>query len=220
MPAKTQVVIDRIKYQLNDAGAKRFTLADISRALNEAGLILSESPMATMTELVLTLGAGFRQDLRVIDTTRSYVALDSMLCNVAPDGTDSKSVRTVDKATLDTVWREWRMMPKGNEVEEYFLDPKYPQVFDVFPPVNAGVKARVRARLRPAACCVLNAGGTALANADELVPVNEGFEVAMGDYALFRLFGKDAGDQTYAARAQTHLQLAQLAAGMAARSGA
>lgn len=214
MPAKTQLVLDRIRFQLNDAG-KRYTLPDISRALNEAALILSETPRATRAEVVLTLAAGSRQDVRTIDAGKSYVGLHRIVCNVDSAGVPTTSVRgPLPIEALDSTWRQWRTAAPASAVDEYFLDPAYPWVFDVFPPAAAGVKVLAHASLRPAAFCVLNAGGTALANAAELVPVNDGFDVALGDYALFRLFSGDHGDPNSDARAQKHLQLANLAAGM------
>jgi hypothetical protein len=216
---KTQEVIDAVTDVTKDYDRVRFLLPEISRWMNHgARQIATIDDRAASQYLTLTLGAGVRQDLRTIDATKSWVRLHEVVCNVAVDGTpNGDTIRKVVRSGLDSAFKRWRASASASTIKEYSQDEREPFTFDVFPPAVAGTKVLGLASVRPGAFCVLNVGGTALANANELVPLADGFEVPLIDYTLFRLFSKDANDPTYVARAAMHLQAFQMSMAIEAK---
>lgn len=214
--AKTQDAIDAITDITKDYDRVRFTLAEISRWMNHAaGQIATIHPRAASQYLQLTLAAGARQDLRTIDATKKWVRLHELVCNVAGSDPTGDTIRQVARPARDYGFKTWRSKAAtATAVKEYSLDEREPFTFDVYPPVAAGTKVLALASVRPAAFCVLDGPATALADADEDIPLADGFEIPVIDYTLFRLFSKDANDQSYQARAAMHLQAFQLAIGI------
>jgi hypothetical protein len=216
MSAKTQSVIDAITDVTKDYDRDRFKLPEISRWMNHAaGQIATIHPRAASQYVTLTLAAGARQDLRTIDANKSWVRLHELVCNVSGSSPIGDTIRAVSRQSRDAAFKNWRATAAtATAVKEYSQDEREPFTFDVYPPVANGTKVLALASIRPAAYCVLNGGGTALADANELVPLADGFEIPVLDYTLFRLFSKDANDPSYQSRAAMHLQAFQLAMGI------
>jgi hypothetical protein len=216
MAAKTQTVIDSVTDITKDYDHVRWSLAEISRWMNQAaGEIATMHPRASAQYLTLTLGAGVRQDLRVIDSAKAWIRLHELVCNVSGSDPTGPTIRLVSRSAMDSVFRTWRASTGASAVKEYTLDEREPFTFDVYPPQSAaGTKVLALASVRPAAFCVLNAGATALSDASEVIPLADGFEVPLIDYTLFRMFSKDANDPAYAGRAAMHLQAFQGAMGI------
>lgn len=215
MSVLTQTVLDSITDITKDVDHERWSLREISRWLNQAASQISTiHPRAASQYLTLTLAAGSRQDLRTIDATRSWVRLHELVCNVSGSDPTGDTIRQVSRPVRDYAFKTWRATSNASAVKEYSMDEREPFTFDVYPPVSAGTKVLALASIRPAAFCVLNGGGTALNDANEVIPLADGFEVPLIDYALFRMFSKDANDQSYASRAALHLQAFQLAMGV------
>ncbi len=218
MAAKTQSVIDRVVFILRDGGHKRAKLTDISRAMNEGVAVLATSARrAAARDMTLTLKAGSRQDLRLIDTGKEWIRLHRLACNFVGAEPVGAAIRLVSREALDNAVADWRASPPAGTVYEYSVVEDEPCMFDVFPPVIDGTKVLAVASAVPAPICVLNSGMTALADADEVIPLAQGFDVPLVDYTLFRLFSMDSNDPAYEKRAQQHLSLAQMAAGISAK---
>lgn len=215
MTVKTQTVIDAVTDITKDIDRDRFKLTEISRWMNHAATqIATIHPRAASQYVQLTLAAGARQDLRTIDATKSWVRLHELVCNVSGSSPTGDTIRKVARSPLDHVLRSWRSQTQATTIKEYTQDEREVFTFDVYPPAAAGTKVLALASIRPAAFCVLNGGATALLDANETIPLADGFEVPLMDYTLFRLFNKDANDPTYQARAAMHLQAFQLAMGI------
>jgi hypothetical protein len=216
MAVYTQTVLDSITDITKDVDHVRWPLTEIARWLNQAqSQIASLHPRAAADYYTLELVAGARQDLRTIDADVSWVRLHDLVCNVSGSDPTGATIRRVSRPALDFAFRTWRAKAAtATAVKEFSMDERSPFVFDVWPPVVAGTKVLGLASVRPGEVCVLNSGGTALANVNETIGLADGFEVPMIDYALFRMFSKDANDPNYAQRAGMHLQAFNFAMGV------
>ena len=214
--ATVQSIIDRVTHITKDYDHVRWTLAELSLWLNEAaGMIAEINPRASSQYVTLSLAAGSRQNLTLIDSSKRWIRLIELVCNVNDDAPTGKTIRLISRPALDTAFRSWRgRAPTAREVEEYAQDERERLTFDVVPPVLAGTKVYALAAVKPAACMVLNGDGTALADQNEVFPLADGYDTPAVDFVLFRCFSKDANDPTDSARAGAHLQAFQLAVGV------
>lgn len=213
--ATVQSIIDRITDVTRDVDHVRFTLPEIARWLNNAmDQIASLHPRAASQYVTLTLAAGARQDLRTIAPTTRWVRLYELVCNVPADTPVGATIRQVSRPALDFAFRTWRSTSPATAVKEFTMDEREPFTFDVYPPVSAGTKVYALAAIKPPPCMALAISGEALLDPDEEFPLADGYDIPAVDYVLFRLFSKDANDQSYAARAGGHLQAFQLAMGV------
>lgn len=220
MAVTTQSVIDRVVSVTADPGFKLFKLPSISLWLNEGARLIAEAaPRAVADRYDFELQAGAQQDLRT-DTRKQWIRLHSLLFNVKPDGTEGDHIREVDPRSLNTAFRAWRRRPPARSVFEYALDERTPFTFDVFPPVVAGTTVRVVGSVVPNPFCVLNTAGTALEAPDEVIPLHDGFDIPLVDWALYRLFSKDTSELAYQARAKNHRDAAQQALGVVLKDAA
>ena len=219
--ATVQSIIDRITHITKDPDHVRWTLPEIALWLNNAkDQIASMHPRSSAEYVVLTLGAGHRQDLRLIDPSKRWIRLFEILANMeehedGPDTPTGTTTRMISRQALDWAFNSWRRSRSlSTSVREYALDERSPFTFDVVPAVQAGTKVYALASIYPPPCMILNGDGTALASANEKFPLADGYDIPAVDYVLFRLFSKDANDPANAQRAATHLQAFQLAMGV------
>ena len=187
---------------------------EISRWLNDAmDQITSMHPRAATRYVTLTLAAGTRQDLRVIDPSTRWVRLYELVCNVVGDAPTGMAIRMVPRMAVDVRSPNWRARPATSTVvREYMLDERDAYTFDVNPPVAAGTKVLALVGARPAPC--MSVDEDVLVDPDEEFPLFDGYDIPAVDYVLFRAFSKDANDPQYASRAAAHLQSFQLAMGV------
>lgn len=204
--ATIQSIIDRVTFVTKDPDRVRFTLDEILLWLNNAQeQIASLHPRAASQYVTLTLAEGARQDLRTIAPTTRWIRLHELVCNVVGDKPVGTTIRQISRPSIDFAFRSWRGgSPTATAVKEYSMDEREPFTFDVNPPVAPGTKVYALAAVKPAPI-TSEAGDFALA---------DGYDIPAVDYVLFRLFSKDANDQTYSARAAGHLQAFQLAMGV------
>ncbi len=214
MAVKTSTLIERIDFVTSDYRRAHFQLADISLFLNEAQSLIAEAVARAATrQLPFTLQPGMHQDLRT-DTTVPWIQLLQVVCRANASGLPTgRDIRAVDGVVLARVAPNYRSTPPGPPVE-YAFNPLRPLEFDVMPPAAGGEKVVVQATVRPGPICVLNPAKTALQDPNEVIGLADGFDAPMVDWALFRLFTKDAADQAYAARAASHQQACKDALGV------
>lgn len=218
--ATTQSILDRVTYVTKDYDRVRWTLPELSQWLNDAqGLIASLHPRAASQYKVITLAAGARQDLRVIEPTTRWIRLFELTCNVTTVGgvtsPNGRTISQVSRPILDAAFPTWRSKPPtATSVSEFTMDEREVFTFDVNPPVAAGVKVLALVAITPPPCAVLNDTGTALANAAEVFGLADGYDIPAVDYVIFRAYNKDANNPGYATDAANHLQAFQLAMGV------
>lgn len=215
MPAKTQSVIDRIDAITNDPTHRRFKLPRIALWMNEAQRLIAEVAVRAASEdITLTLVAGVEQDLRTLEPSRDWIKLHRVKHNVVEGLLIGAEIREVDPVTRHNATPLWRRAKPSRTVLEYAIDQRLPTQFEVYPPAVAGTQVRALVSAAPEPVCVLNPGGTALADPDETIGLANGFDGPLVDLVLARLFMLDANEPAYQARGGAHLQAAERALGI------
>lgn len=203
--ATVQDIIDRVTFVTKDLDANRWSLGEVVTWLKDAiDQIATIHPRVASQYVTVALREGSRQDLRMIDAGRRWIRLHEVTCNV--DGANAPAgytIRQVARPSLFFSLRRWTK-PPATEVREYAIDEREVNTFDVYPPVAAGTRVMVLASIKPAP----------IEDEDSEFPLPDGYDIAATDYVLYRLFSKDASDQTYAARATGHLQAFNLSMGL------
>lgn len=220
--AKIQSIFDRVTFVTKDYDRVRWTLEELSSWLNDAqDQIATIHPRSASRYTTLTLKAGSRQDLRVLDPSVRWIRLFELLANFRANDTDTPTgttIRMMYRPALDNAFSNWRSRPPtALAVDEFAMDEREVYTFDVNPPVQEGVKVYALVAIKPPPCAILNSNKNALADPNEEFGLADGYDIPAVDYVLFRCFNKDANDPTYAARATAHLQAFQLAMGVETR---
>lgn len=131
-------IISRVRPILNDsdASAYRWPDSDLITYISDAcRQILIKRPDSNTFVEELTLVAGALQEV----PGTAYRLID-IACNKGADGTRGRAITLVEVEVLDSFSPSWRSARRENSVRHYIFDPRTPRRFEVFPPVNAGVK--------------------------------------------------------------------------------
>lgn len=200
-----QDIVDRVASVTKDVDGVRYTLAEVIMWTRDAiDQIATIHPRVASQYIPITLRAGSRHDLRVLEPGLRWIRLHEVVSNIdANNETAGTPIRQVARPSLFFALGRWKKDP-APEVREYALDEREVFCFDSYPPVEAGTRVSVLASVKPAP----------IEDEDSVFPLPDGYDIPATDYVLFRLFSKDAGDQSYAARATTHLQAFNLAMGI------
>lgn len=200
-----QSIIDRVTFITKDPDHVRWTLDELVLWINNAiSMIADTHPRAASEYRNLRLVEGARQNLRSIDPAVRWVRLMELVCNCDGAAPNGPTIRQVSRPALDFSRRNWRSARLESQVKEYTMDEREPFTFDVYPPVEAGTTVHALVSITP----------PPVEDEDSDFPLADGYDIPTVDYVLFRAFSKDAGDQTYMARATGHLQAYQLAMGI------
>ena len=135
-------ILGRVRPVLNDsdASAYRWSNPDLISYINDAcRLILIKRPDANTVPVEVVLVAGALQTIP--DT--AYKLVD-VICNLNADSSQGRAVTIVDGAVLDSFNPGWRSGAKASAVKHYIFDPRTSRRFEVYPPVNAGVKVQAK----------------------------------------------------------------------------
>lgn len=204
---QVQSIIDRVTFVTKDVAHTRFSLEEIVAYINDAiKLMPSMNARCAAQYVQLSLAGGARQDLRGIDSTKRWVRLFEIVCN----GTDGPTVRPVARAALDNSAPNWRSEPQAQAIQEFATDEREPFTFDVYPPAAPGISVTALVAIAP----------DDVEDEDSDFPLADGFDIPTVDYVLYRLFCKDANDQTYMARSTGHFQAFSLAMGVETKDAA
>jgi hypothetical protein len=219
MSEKVQQVLDRVGLVLNDPTYQRWILSERVEWIN-AGMrtIAAMHPRVSSAYGIIPLVAGPRQSLTQ-DTTRSWMRVYEV-CYNAPSGVRGNSVRMVNRASIDSTYRNWPTGTLASEIKEACIDERSVLSFDVSPPAQNTVQVEVFGAVVPAAVGALNVGGTALANPNEVLTIARGFELALLHYVLAWCYAKDASDPAYIQRSTMHQSAFATAVGTMANAAA
>lgn len=182
-------VISRARNLLNDTDSAnyRWTTSELISAINDAQLVIAtHRPDASSTVGDVTLVEGAAQTL-------SGTRLLDVVGNVSSAGVVGRAVTLIDGALLDAYEPSWRSGVKKTSVKHYIYDPRNPLVYEVYPPVVADTKLRIKYSVVPAAV-TQESGALALADA---------YREAVFLYVMFKAYSKDAefsGNVTLAAQ--------------------
>lgn len=193
-------IISRANTVLNDANGTRWTEAELLKWISDGQrVIVLVRPDAYSINESLTLVAGTKQTLpsgglRLLDVIR----------NLKSNGDPDRSVRMVDRETLDSQDYNWHVSASTGKVTNFVFDNRDPTHFYVYPQATAGMKLEILYSKVPAE---ITTSSTALAVADV-------YAEPLFNYVLFRSYSKDAEYAANAALAQGYLQLFMSLLGM------
>jgi hypothetical protein len=184
-------IINDAAQELQDQEHVRWPVKELAGYVSDGQrFILNKVPSATAVERELTLAAGVRQ--QIPDDAR---ALLQVIRNV--DGRQ-RAIRQVARDLLDACSPGWASGRQRQAVIHFIIDERTPRLFDVFPPIEAGVKVLASIALEPVA--IADTGLTDLTVDDE-------YAEALFHYALFRAYSKDAEHASILPLATAHQQL-------------
>lgn len=210
--ATVQDIVDRVTFITKDADAVRWTLGEIVIWVRDAiDQIATMHPRVASQYIAVALREGTRQDLNDIDPSLRWIRMHELSSNVdANDRPVGLKARQVSTSSLYFSISKWGTRPLAAGVKEYAMDEREATAFDVYPPVAEGTRVLLMASIKPAS----------IEDEDSEFPLPDGYDIPATDYVLYRLFSKDANDQTYATRATGHLQAFQLAMGVETKDAA
>lgn len=179
---KASRIISQARILLKDAGAVRWTDAELLGWLNGAQLqVVAVRPDANAKKVDLTLAAGVEQSIpaggtRLLDVIRNVTG---------------RAVTLIVRDQLNAFDPDWYSSAPAAAVKHYLFDDSDPKSFEVYPPAIAGGKLRVLYAAIPTDCATLDAD-TAL---DDI------YEGPLIDWVCYRAWLKDGDAAADANRA-------------------
>lgn len=194
MPITAQSLVHRIVDISQDKTSIRWPVNEIIRAINDAQReIILYRPDAMVTNATVTLVAGSKQSLppngtKLIDITRN---------------TNGGAMRLTNREILDAQTPDWHKLPGTMNPVHYMYDIRDPAVFYVYQPALAGATLNIVYSAVPTDIPVVAEGSLYSAVTGNL-SVPDVYANAVLDFALYRIYLKDAEYAGNAARAQAH----------------
>lgn len=188
---KAQDIIDRARIILNDDGT-RWPDAEMLKWVSDGQRVIAlVRPDSCPINGPITLVAGTKQTipangLRLLDVIR----------NLTADGGPDRSVRMVDRETLDSQDYNWHKAKQGKTVN-FVYDNRDPTHFYVYPPAVNGAKLEILYSESPQE---ITDKTTDLALLDI-------YSEPLFNYVLFRAYSKDAEFSPNFQLAQSYLQV-------------
>lgn len=186
-------LVSRAQTVLNDAAGARWPEAELLKWISDGQrVIVLVRPDAYSINESLTLVDGTKQTLpsgglRLLDVIR----------NLTSTGGPDRSVRMVDRETLDAQDYNWHVSSSTGKVINFVYDNRDPTHFYVYPKAAAGMKLEILYSKAPAE---ITTSSTALVVADV-------YAEPLFNYVLFRAYSKDAEYAANAALAQGYFQV-------------
>ncbi|MFN6303751.1 MAG: DUF6682 family protein [Planctomycetota bacterium] len=186
-------IVSRAQTVLNDANGARWPEAELLKWISDGQrVIVLVRPDSYSINESLTLVAGTKQTLpsgglRLLDVIR----------NLKSNGDPDRSVRMVDRETLDAQDYNWHVTASTGKVMNFVYDNRDPIHFYVYPQATAGMKLEILYSKSPVE---ITTAATALVLADVYVE-------PLFNYVLFRAYSKDAEYAANAALAQGYMQV-------------
>jgi hypothetical protein len=188
---------------LQDAGAVRWTAAELLDWLN-AGV----REIATITDAAvivgnLTLVAGTKQTLPA-----GGLFLREIYRNMGAGGaTPGEAVRPTSRKQLDSYNPSWHSATATLVVKNYVYEAAVPRTFYVYPPMSGATTVEAAYAALPAAV-----------TSGQAIPLEDRYASPLLDYTLYRAFAKDAELEGMLARAAAHYAAMQQSLGNTAQA--
>lgn len=187
-----------VAHDLQDPDGVRWTAGVIVGYLNDAQrFIVGKSASATAQEVDLTLVEGVRQQIPA--EARALLEL------IRNTGGRQKAITQVARGALDASAPNWANGRPRSAVSHFIADARTPRLFDVYPPVEAGVQVLALLCMEPVDLPAPT-GPTANDVTGQLMLADE-YREAARHYALFRAWGVDAEYGGNAGLASAHRAL-------------
>lgn len=180
MSVAASVIIARARDVLIDAGATRWTDAELMRWLSDGQrAVVSAVPAASSARQTMALAAGTLQTL----PAGSYMLLTVDRNNGAANGSlPGRAVRLITRDVLDNFNPDWHSATPQLLVQSYTYDPDTPLNFYVSPPSDGAGFLDVVISALPAEITATN----------QNISVDEIYQTPLVDYLLYRAFLKDS----------------------------
>lgn len=187
-------IISRAGTILQDAGLTRWTENELLGWINEAQrVIVTLRPTTNVINTAFKLASGTKQTL-----PDNYHSLLDVMRNLGAAGTTpGRAIRLTTRESLDSADPDWHASTPNPIVSNYVYNPADSRVFYVYPPQPVTTYyVELICSAFPDNCVV---GGN--------LSLDDGYDVAVLDYVLYRAFSKDAEVAASASRAATHLSM-------------
>ena len=189
---------------LLDAGATRWTAAELLDWLNAGVREIATFTDAAVTVGNLTLVAGTKQTLPA-----GGLFLQDITRNMGVGGaTPGEAIRSTTRMQLDSYNPNWQLDTATLAVKNYAYDPKAPRVYWVWPPMSGATTVEAQYAAMPATV-----------TSGQAIPIEDRYANPILDYMLYRAFQKDAEIEGMAARSQMHRAAMKESLGLTAEAG-
>lgn len=178
-------IISRAQTLLQDAAGTRWTSSELLKWISDGQRVVAlVRPDSCATHLALVLAAGTRQvlpagGLRLLDVVR----------NLSESGVIGRSVRMVDRETLDAQDPNWHKAVSTGSIYNFAYDDRDPLNFYVYPPALPGKKLEIIYVKSP----------DDVINTTDPISLSDIYAEPLLNYVMFRAYSKDA---EYGANAQ------------------
>lgn len=166
---------------------------------------------------------GLRPDANIANelfSTTANTALQALpaeglkLINVINNDATGKQIRRIDKRMLDDQVDNW-YAETGSDIDHYVYDDRDPKNFWVYPSTVVPHSIRIIYSKAPEAITIADFAADV-----QVLPVDDSYMNPILDFMMYRAYSKDADYAQNAQRAQSHLQVFQLALGAKTQSDA
>ncbi len=183
MTTAASTIIKDAHIILFDVDGDRWPAAELVGYLNLGQIAIATTrPDQKRSTLTLTLAAGFEQSIPPEVTA---------LIDIPNNAEGKKSrITKVELQLLDHVVPDWRSGTQGLYVKHFMHNIVEPRKFDVYPPVQPGVKVLATVGLYPTP--IATPTGPTHASVVGNIDLPDYWQSALLDYVLFRAYSKDA----------------------------
>lgn len=203
--AKVQSIVERIKTALRDSTGDNWSESSIIQSIYDAELaIVGFRPDASAMDVDFPCAQGSRQSIAGISPKPNRL-LDVKYNRYAD--VDGRSVNRRSRSDLDSINPNWMNSGGSTIVREFVFDDREPLLFYVNPPAGLGTKLRISYSAIPAAY------PDPITESTETT-INDIYEPAIFEWAMYLLFSHDAEGSVNASRAQQHLATFQAIMGV------
>jgi hypothetical protein len=197
MTISAQSIVQRVVDISQDKTSIRWPVNEIIRAINDAQReIILYRPDAMVTNATLALVAGAKQSLPANGTKLIDI----------PRNTGGGSMRLTNREILDAQTPGWYALPGVLKPVHYTYDIRDPKVFYVYQPALLGASLEIVYSAVPTDIAAVAEGSLYDAVVGD-ISVPDIYANAIVDFALFKIYLKDAEYAGNAARAQSHYTL-------------
>lgn len=194
MPISAQSLVQRIVDISQDKTSIRWPVNEIIRAINDAQReIILYRPDAMVTNAVHPLVAGAKQTLPAGGTKLIDI----------PRNSNGGAMRLTNREILDAQTPGWHLLPGTLNPVHYMYDIRDPKVFYVYQPALVGASVNIVYSAVPTDVASVAEGSLYNAVTGN-ISVPDVYANAVLDFALYRIYLKDAEYAGNAARAQAH----------------
>lgn len=194
MTITAKSLVQRIVDISQDKTSIRWPVNEIIRAINDAQReIILYRPDAMVTNATLALVAGAKQSLPVNGTKLIDI----------PRNTTGGAMRLTNREILDAQTPGWHLLPGTLTPVHYMYDIRDPKVFYVYQPALVGASLSIVYSAVPTDVAEV-AEGSLYDAVTGNISVPDVYANAVLDFALYRIYLKDAEYAGNAARAQAH----------------